>query len=213
MRRALEVVLALMALVLLSPVLLLVGILVRMSLGSPVLFRQVRVGLGGREFMITKFRTLGPQEYAGQADVERETRMGRLLRMTSLDELPQLWNVVVGDMGLIGPRPTLPEQVRHYSTRQRRRLAVRPGLTGWAQVHGRNSISWPERIELDLHYIEHRTLAMDAEILFRTVATLLRPGHVYGPGGVNQAFPVPDDDAAERQASLSARPTADGGAS
>lgn len=197
MRRAIDVTVALVALMLLAPLLLLVAALVRATLGTPVLFRQPRAGLGGREFMITKFRTMRPLERPGQPDAERETRTGRLLRMTSLDELPQLWNVLLGDMGLIGPRPTLPEQVLHYTTRQRGRLAVRPGLTGWAQVNGRNSISWPERIELDLHYIEHRTLAMDLQILLRTVRTLLRPGHVYGPGGVNLRFPVsrsPVDD-------------------
>jgi lipopolysaccharide/colanic/teichoic acid biosynthesis glycosyltransferase len=110
----------------------------------------------------------------------------------SVDELPELWNVLRGDMSLIGPRPTLPEQVRHYSPRQRGRLAIRPGLTGWAQVNGRNSISWPERIELDLYYIEHRNLALDARILWRTVLHVLRPSGIYGEGGVNQGFPVPE---------------------
>lgn len=191
MRRAVDVVVAGCALVVLSPVLLLIALLVRSRLGSPVLFRQVRVGWHGREFSIVKFRTMRPERWPGEPDADRDSSLGRRLRAVSLDELSQLWNVLVGDMSLIGPRPTLPEQVRHYSSRQRRRLDIRPGLTGWAQVNGRNSISWPERIELDLHHIEHRSLALDARIVWRTVLLLLRPRGIYGEGGVNEGFPVP----------------------
>jgi hypothetical protein len=119
-----------------------------------------------------------PIQFPGQRDAERLTALGRLLRTTSLDELPQLWNVLRGDMSLIGPRPTLPEQVVHYSGRQRGRLAVRPGLTGWAQVRGRNSLSWPERIELDLWYVANRSLLLDLRILGLTVAQLVRPSGI-----------------------------------
>jgi lipopolysaccharide/colanic/teichoic acid biosynthesis glycosyltransferase len=142
---------------------------VRWKLGSPVMFRQTRVGLGGREFAIQKFRTMRPPAYEGQPDNERDTPLGSLLRSTSLDELPQLWNIVRGDMSLIGPRPTLPEQVQHYSQRQRGRLAIRPGLTGWAQVNGRASLPWADRIELDIWYIEHASLRLDLHIIARSV--------------------------------------------
>ncbi len=135
-----------------------VAVLVRWKLGRPVLFLQRRSGLHGQEFTIYKFRTMRAERYAGEPDPERETPLGRTLRATSLDELPQLWNVAKGDMSLIGPRPTLPEQVVHYSERQRGRLAVRPGITGWAQVKVRNSASWPERIELDLDVHRRRSL-------------------------------------------------------
>jgi lipopolysaccharide/colanic/teichoic acid biosynthesis glycosyltransferase len=178
--------------VLLAPILLVVGLLVRATMGSPVLFRQRRSGLRGREFTIVKFRTMRAPDYPDQPDPERDTPLGRALRATSLDELPQLWNVLRGDMSLIGPRPTLPEQVVHYSERQRGRLAIRPRITGWAQVNGRNSISWPERIELDLWYIEHRSLAVDLRIVGRTLGRLAKPSGVTAEGGVNPGFPVPD---------------------
>lgn len=190
MRRAIDVAVAALALVILLPALLLLAALVRLELGSPVLFRQIRVGRYGREFVILKLRTMRPERWPAQPDADRDTALGRQLRRWSLDELPQLWNVLVGDMSLIGPRPTLPEQVRHYSPRQLGRLLVRPGLTGWAQVHGRNSISWPERIELDLYYIEHRSLGLDLRVLARSVRQVVRPTGLYGAGGVNPGFPV-----------------------
>ena len=192
MRRLVDVVVSGVAGVVLSPVMAVVAALVRLRLGRPVLFRQRRVGLHGRSFDIVKFRTMRPEAWPGEPDAGRDTPLGRALRAASLDELPQLWNVLRGDMSLIGPRPTLPEQVQHYSPRQHGRHAIRPGLTGWAQVNGRNSIPWPERIELDLWYIEHRSLAMDARIVGRTMLRLLRPTGIYGVGGVNQGFPVPD---------------------
>ena len=194
MRRLLDVVLSSAAGVLLAPVMAVVAVLVRLRLGRPVLFRQRRSGLHGREFTIVKFRTMRPEEYAGEPDAARDTSLGRTLRATSLDELPQLWNVAIGDMSLIGPRPTLPEQVVHYSERQRGRLAVRPGITGWAQVKVRNAASWPERIELDLDYIARRSLALDLRIVAMTVLRLVRPAGLYGEGGVNQGFPVPAAD-------------------
>ncbi len=196
MRRLVDVAVAGAALMLSLPVQLVAGALIRARLGSPVLFRQTRVGRDGREFRIVKFRTMRPPAYPDQPDAERDTPLGRRLRAVSLDELPQLWNVLRGDMSLIGPRPTLPEQVCHYSPRQRGRLAVRPGLTGWAQVNGRNSISWPERIELDLDYIEQRSLLLDLRIVGRTLAMLVRPHGIYGEGGVNPGFPIPTADTA-----------------
>jgi lipopolysaccharide/colanic/teichoic acid biosynthesis glycosyltransferase len=195
-RRAVDIVVAVIAGVLLSPVVALATLAVWIGLGRPVLFRQRRVGLDGREFTILKFRTMRPEAYPGEPDSDRDSRVGRVLRATSIDELPQLWNIAVGDMSLIGPRPTLPEQVAHYNARQHGRHAIRPGLTGWAQVNGRNSISWPERIELDLHYIEHRSWRMDARIVARTLRRLVRPSGVYGEGGVNAGFPTrPEGDA------------------
>jgi lipopolysaccharide/colanic/teichoic acid biosynthesis glycosyltransferase len=190
-RRAIDVVVAAIVGAILLPVMLIVAAVIRITLGAPVLFRQQRSGLHGDEFSIVKFRTMRPETYPGEPDADRSSRLGAALRATSLDELPQLWNVLRGDMGLIGPRPTLPEQVIHYSARQRGRLAVRPGLTGWAQVNGRNSISWPERIELDLWYVEHRSLSVDARIVARTILRLLRPHGITGEGGINPGFPHP----------------------
>jgi lipopolysaccharide/colanic/teichoic acid biosynthesis glycosyltransferase len=192
MRRIVDFAAAVLVGLVVTPLLILVALLVRWQLGSPVLFRQQRSGLHGREFTIVKFRTMRPPRYDGEDDQARDTRLGRLLRKASLDELPQLWNVLRGHMSVIGPRPTLPEQVAHYDERQRGRLAVRPGITGWAQVNGRNSISWPERIELDLWYIAHRSPALDLKILWLTVLGLLRPRGITGEGGINPGFPLPD---------------------
>ena len=188
------------------PLGLVIALLIRCTTGGPVLFRQTRTGHHGREFEILKFRTMRDARHPDEPDAPRITRLGALLRRTSLDELPQLWNVVRGEMGVIGPRPTLPEQVVHYSPRQRGRLAVRPGLTGWAQVRGRNSITWPQRIELDLWYVEHHSLLLDARILVLTVKVLLRPSGITAAGGVNPGFPVPGTGAAPT-ASPAAAPT------
>jgi len=188
-RRAIDVVVAAAALVALSPLIATIALLIRLRMGSPVLFRQPRSGWHGREFLILKFRTMRAERYEGEPDAQRLTALGQWLRKTSLDELPQLINVLRGDMSLIGPRPTLPEQVARYGAHERRRLEIRPGLTGWAQVNGRNAISWPERIELDIWYIEHRSLRLDLRILARTVRRLLRPEGITGEGGVNPGFP------------------------
>jgi lipopolysaccharide/colanic/teichoic acid biosynthesis glycosyltransferase len=193
-RRTVDVVVAALALVLLSPVLLACLLAVRLAAGTPVLFRQLRTGMDGREFTIYKLRTMRAERSPGEPDEERIGRLGAFLRATSLDELPQLVNVLVGDMSLIGPRPTLPEQVEHYTPRQHRRHAVRPGITGWAQVNGRNSLPWPARIELDLWYIEHRALSLDLRIVGRTLVRLVRPSGLYGDGGVNPGYPVPPRD-------------------
>jgi lipopolysaccharide/colanic/teichoic acid biosynthesis glycosyltransferase len=131
------------------------------------------------------------EAFPGEPDDVRTPAAGRFLRATSLDELPQLWNILRGQMSVIGPRPTLPEQVALYSHHERGRLAVRPGLTGWAQINGRNAISWPERIELDLWYIRNRSLRLDLRILLRTVLAVLRRGGIVGAGGVNPGFPGP----------------------
>ncbi|MGH3977608.1 MAG: sugar transferase, partial [Pseudonocardiaceae bacterium] len=168
MRRVVDIVVAIVVMIVVAPVVAIVSILILTRMGQPVLFRQCRVGRGGALFTVVKFRTMRPQRWPGQRDDQRIPRLGAFLRASSLDELPQLWNILRGDMSLIGPRPTLPEQVEHYTRRQRGRLAIRPGLTGWAQVNGRNSISWPERIELDLWYIEHRSASLDMKILLRT---------------------------------------------
>jgi lipopolysaccharide/colanic/teichoic acid biosynthesis glycosyltransferase len=190
-RRMVDVVIAAAGLAVLAPVLAVVAALVRWRLGAPVLFRQRRCGLHGVEFSIVKFRTMRPPQRPGQPDRERVTGLGAVLRRTSLDELPQLVNVLRGEMSIIGPRPTLPEQVRHYSPRERERLSVRPGITGWAQVSGRNALSWPERIELDLWYLENRSRRLDVLIIMRTIAQLLRPRGITGAEGINPGFPGP----------------------
>jgi len=191
-RRAADVVLSLLGGLLLAPVTAVVAVAVLSRCGAPVLYRQQRAGRHGTPFLIVKFRTMRPPCFPGEADAVRLTPLGRFLRTTSLDEIPQLWNVLRGEMTLIGPRPTLPEQVVHYTPRQRGRLAVRPGLTGWAQVRGRNALSWPERIELDLWYIQHRCVRLDLRILGLTLLRLLRPVGISGAGGENPGFPVPE---------------------
>ncbi|HEY1457259.1 MAG TPA: sugar transferase [Solirubrobacteraceae bacterium] len=184
-RRTIDVVFAALVLALISPLLLAALIAVRLeSRGHPI-YRQRRVGLEGRPFDVLKLRTMvdGAEHIgAGLAVNENDsriTRVGAFLRRTSMDELPNLLNVLRGEMSLIGPRPTVPVQVDQYTARQRGRLAIRPGITGWAQVNGRTSLPWAERIELDLYYIEHRSLRMDLEILWRTVALVARGSDLY----------------------------------
>jgi len=194
MRRLTDVAVAILLGVVLAPLVVAAALVVLITLGRPVLFRQVRCGRGGRPFWLWKFRTMRPEAFPGQSDADRTPRAGALLRAASLDELPQLWNILRGQMSLIGPRPTLCEQVIHYSERQRGRLAVRPGLTGWAQVNGRNEIGWPERIELDLWYIGNRSPGLDLKILFRTASTVIRRRGVIGADGMNPGFPTPSAD-------------------
>jgi lipopolysaccharide/colanic/teichoic acid biosynthesis glycosyltransferase len=176
--RALDVAGASLGLVLASPFLAAAAIAIKLDGGGPVLYRQQRVGKDGREFELVKLRTMvvgAEQQGAGWAvnhGDSRITRVGAVLRRISLDEVPQLWNVVRGEMSLIGPRPTLAYQVEQYTPHQRRRLAVRPGVTGWAQVQGRASIPWEERIELDVWYVDHRSPRLDLEILARTPLAL-----------------------------------------
>jgi lipopolysaccharide/colanic/teichoic acid biosynthesis glycosyltransferase len=176
--RALDVAGASVALALASPALAVAALAIKLEDRGPVLYRQRRVGKDGGEFELLKLRTMVPDAemhgagFAVNRGDPRITRMGRLLRRLSLDELPQLWNVVRGEMSLIGPRPTLQYQVDQYTPRQRRRLEVKPGITGWAQIHGRASLPWEERIELDVWYVENRSPRVDLKILLRTPLAL-----------------------------------------
>lgn len=147
---------------------------------GPVFFRQERIGMDGRPFTVWKFRTMAHGDNPVFPDATRITTVGRVLRRVSLDELPQLINVALGDMSVVGPRPTLAYQVERYDAEQRRRLAVRPGLTGWAQVNGRNSLDWPARIRLDVEYVERQSPAMDLRIVARTLSTMLSGEGVEG---------------------------------
>jgi lipopolysaccharide/colanic/teichoic acid biosynthesis glycosyltransferase len=178
-RRAIDIAVSATALVLTAPLVALAMVAIRLETPGEALYRQRRVGLNGREFEVLKLRTMvAGAEHQGaglaiDAHDARITRVGNVLRRTSLDELPNLLNVLRGEMSLIGPRPTLPHQVAQYTERQRGRLAIRPGITGWAQVNGRAALPWSERIELDLYYIEHRSWRLDLEILRRTPAMVL----------------------------------------
>lgn len=186
-KRAADVLVASVALVLLSPVLLATAILVRIKLGSPVFFRQRRPGRGGKAFELVKFRTMldavGP-DGGVLPDSERLTRFGSALRSSSLDELPELFNVLKGEMSLVGPRPLLERYLPLYSARQARRHEVLPGMTGYAQVRGRNAVGWEERLELDVWYVENWSLLLDLKILFQTVGTVLRRSGVSAEGHV-----------------------------
>jgi lipopolysaccharide/colanic/teichoic acid biosynthesis glycosyltransferase len=181
--RAADVAIAGTGLVLASPLLVAAAIASKLEDRGPVLYRQTRVGKDGRDFELLKLRTMvvGAETQGAGFAVDRGdpriTRVGRLLRRTSVDELPQLWNVLRGEMSIVGPRPTLRYQVERYDARQRRRLDVRPGLPGWAQVHGRASLPWAERIELDVWYVEHRSPLLDLKILLRTPLALV--GGIY----------------------------------
>jgi lipopolysaccharide/colanic/teichoic acid biosynthesis glycosyltransferase len=184
-KRGLDIAIALPLSILSGPLVALLALAIRLeSRGDPI-YRQVRVGKDGRIFEIYKLRTMvSGAEFtgAGLAIAEgdsRITRLGALLRRYSLDELPNLWNVVRGEMSVVGPRPTLRHQVDRYTPRQRGRLAVKPGITGWAQINGRASLPWPERIELDLWYVEHRSLALDLRILARTLGLVARGSGLY----------------------------------
>ncbi len=184
-RRAVDIVVSAVLLVLTSPLIALAALAIRLESRGDVIYSQPRAGLHGEVFEVLKLRTMiDGAEHVGaglavNANDSRITRVGALLRRTSLDELPNLVNVLRGEMSLIGPRPTLPAQVAQYSERQRGRLAIRPGITGWAQVNGRASLPWEERIELDLYYISHRSLTLDARILARTVAMVLGGSDLY----------------------------------
>ena len=188
LNRTLDVAIAGAGLALASPALALAALAIKLGDGGPVLFKQTRVGQDGRDFELLKLRTMvvGAESkgagYAVDEGDSRITRAGRFLRRTSIDELPQLWNVVRGDMSLIGPRPTLRYQVERYSERQRKRLDVLPGITGWAQIHGRAALSWDERIELDVWYVEHRSPLTDLLIVLRTPLAL-RGGTYKGETG------------------------------
>jgi lipopolysaccharide/colanic/teichoic acid biosynthesis glycosyltransferase len=178
---------AICGLLVLGPVILLLAVLVRVKLGSPVLFRQARPGMAGSAFEMAKFRTMtDAKDASGELlpDADRLTGFGQFLRSSSLDELPELWNVLKGDMSLVGPRPLLMEYLPLYSERQARRHEVRPGITGWAQVNGRNALSWDEKFELDVWYVENRTLWLDIKILFLTVWRVLKKDGIAHDGEV-----------------------------
>ena len=189
MNRAADVALGGLGLLLASPILAAAAVAVKLEDGGPVLFRQTRVGKDGEDFELLKLRSMvvdAERQGAGYAidrGDSRITRVGRFLRRTSIDELPQLWNVVRGDMSIIGPRPTLRYQVDRYNERQRRRLEVRPGLTGWAQIHGRATLPWDERIELDVWYVENRSPLIDLKILLRTPLALFGGTYKGSTGG------------------------------
>jgi len=189
LNRALDAVIAGAGLVLTSPILAAAALAIKLEDGGPILYGQARVGKDGEDFDLLKLRTMvvGAERigagYAVDRGDPRITRTGRFLRRTSIDELPQLWNVLRGDMSVIGPRPTLRYQVEQYDPRQRRRLEVKPGLTGWAQVNGRAALPWPERIELDVWYVEHRSPRVDLAILLRTPLALFRGTYKGAKGG------------------------------
>jgi lipopolysaccharide/colanic/teichoic acid biosynthesis glycosyltransferase len=184
-RRTVDIVVSATLLVLSAPVVAAATVAIRLESRGPALYRQRRIGRDGQPFDVLKLRTMvdGAEHIGAGLAVDendsRITRVGAFLRRTSLDELPNLLNVLRGEMSLIGPRPTVPVQVERYTPRQRGRLAIRPGITGWAQVNGRASLPWSERIELDLHYIEHRSLALDLRILWRTPAMVLGGSGLY----------------------------------
>jgi lipopolysaccharide/colanic/teichoic acid biosynthesis glycosyltransferase len=195
MKRAIDVVFASAALVMLAPVLVGIALAVRLTEGCPVLFRQQRPGLHGEIFTIIKFRTMRvpwPDEVWYRTDAQRVTRLGRFLRATSLDELPELWNVVRGEMSLVGPRPLLEEYLESYTPRQARRHDVRPGITSWAIVNGRHALSFAERLEMDVWYVEHWSSRLDAKILLKTVSQMLRRKSVAVTQNVDEiGFPLP----------------------
>jgi lipopolysaccharide/colanic/teichoic acid biosynthesis glycosyltransferase len=190
--RTVDALAALAGLVVTSPLLAASAIAIKVEDGGPVLFRQSRVGKDGVDFDLLKLRTMVVDAeskgagYAVDAGDSRITRIGSLLRRTSIDELPQLWNILRGEMSLIGPRPTLAYQVEQYTPHQRRRLAVRPGITGWAQVQGRASLPWEERIELDVWYVDHRSPRVDLKILLRTPLALFGGTYRGATGGWRQ---------------------------
>lgn len=185
MKRIFDLVAASLALVILSPILALTALLVAVRLGSPVIFRHARPGLNGRPFTMYKFRTMTNETDAqGQLlpDGERLTAFGRFLRRSSLDELPELFNVIRGDMSLVGPRPLLMEYLPLYTPEQNRRHLVRPGITGWAQINGRNAATWPQKFACDIWYVDHQSFALDMKILFATIRKVVGGEGVSEPG-------------------------------
>lgn len=183
LKRSLDLVFALLGLLVLSPIMLLIWLLLRGSLGVDPVFRQQRAGLRGKTFLLLKFKTMkDTRDDAGVLlpDKDRLTRVGKFIRSTSLDELPQFINVIRGDMSLVGPRPLLVKYLPLYTERQSRRHEVRPGITGWAQVNGRNAISWEQRFELDVHYVDHIGFGLDLMILWKTFVKVIRREGISG---------------------------------
>lgn len=184
-KRTIDILLAAVLITLTVPVMIVVAAVIRLTIGRPVLFRQVRPGLGGQPFTIYKFRTMrsdGALERDSANDAARMTRLGAVLRRLSIDELPELWNVIKGDMSLVGPRPLLMEYLSLYTDDQARRHEMKPGLTGLVQVSGRNELSWDERLALDVWYVDHHSLWLDLKILARTVKAVLERRGITAPG-------------------------------
>ena len=184
-KRLLDLVLTVPALIILSPLLIVLGFLVRLKLGSPVLFRQMRPGLNEIPFVMLKFRTMSDaRDEHGELlpDAQRLTRFGVFLRKSSIDELPEIINVLKGDMSLVGPRPLLMQYLDRYTPEQARRHEVKPGITGWAQIHGRNALTWEEKFKLDVWYVDHWSLWLDIKILIVTVWKILRREGINQPG-------------------------------
>jgi lipopolysaccharide/colanic/teichoic acid biosynthesis glycosyltransferase len=184
LKRTVDVGVAAVALVLTAPLQVVIALLIRLKLGRPILFRQLRPGREERPFELIKFRTMTAPDPTRDlvTDADRMTHMGALLRSTSLDELPTLWNVLKGDMSLVGPRPLLMQYLDRYDSVQRRRHEVRPGITGLAQVSGRNAITWEEKFAKDVEYVDRRTLWLDLQILARTLSSILRREGIAAPG-------------------------------
>lgn len=185
MKRLFDVVVALIGLTILSPILIGVAVAVWLGLGRPVLFRQIRPGYRGRPFELIKFRTMTPAAPGSDmlaTDAQRLTPLGQFLRAWSLDELPELWNVLKGEMSLVGPRPLLMQYLDRYTAEQARRHLVQPGLTGWAQVNGRNALTWEEKFALDVWYVDNRSMALDLKILLMTLARMFRPAGISAEG-------------------------------
>jgi len=206
LKRLIDILLSLIGLVLLAVPFAIIALAIKLDSKGPVFFRQERVGKNGRSFKVWKFRTMvvgAVQQGLGYnvaKDDSRITRVGAVLRNWGLDELPQLINVFIGEMSLVGPRPTLRYQVEHYDDFQRRRLQVKPGITSLAVVSGRNALSWKERIELDVWYVEHWSLWLDIKILFKTLWTVLVTHEgLYGEDGVNDPFVAPPQEGAHRE--------------
>ena len=189
-KRLFDIVAAAMGLIVLSPVIAVVAYLIRKRLGSPVLFRQVRPGLGGKPFEMVKFRTMRDAVDADGnplPDSERMTDFGRFLRSSSLDELPELWNVIKGEMSLVGPRPLLMEYLPLYDAEQLRRHEVRPGVTGWAQINGRNALSWDEKFKLDVWYVKNQSFWLDLKIILLTIKKVLIKDGISAEGEVTMS--------------------------
>ncbi|GAA3535622.1 sugar transferase [Zobellella aerophila] len=191
-KRVFDVIVSILALIILSPVFVIVALEIRKNLGYPVLFRQTRPGKNGKPFEIIKFRTMreaiGDDVNLLENDKERMTPLGALLRSTSLDELPELWNVLKGDMSLVGPRPLLMEYLPLYNSNQFRRHEIRPGITGWAQVNGRNSICWDDKFKLDVWYVDNQSFFLDVKILFLTVKKVILRDGISTEGYVTSGF-------------------------
>ncbi len=184
MKRLFDIVVAGAALILLSGLLVLLSMLIKIKLGSPIIFKQLRPGLNGQLFTLYKFRSMLNSKGAILSEEERLTKFGALIRSTSVDELPTLWNVIRGEMSLVGPRPLLMEYLDLYTDEQKRRHLVRPGITGWAQVNGRNSISWEEKFKLDVWYVDNHNFYLDIKILFMTIISVFKSTGITQEGHV-----------------------------